>query len=301
MLATEDEAPFVDLWQGDSVASAATTAAAATESTLASGHQRTVPQPQVIVAPAAHKRAWLVPSELAQQEQQQQLDAAASGVAITNSSEGDWQPAPEYIDEEQYMRQVQGWNPSWQSLQAFIRKHGPFQGVLGFSQGAAVAAVLCAMQQQQSRQRQQQQQQEQQKQHQEDCDEGSSAAGVAHDALQADVQLGFEFAILASGYRSRCPEHEQLFDAVGPLLIPSLHVFGGSAAAASADTSAAAPETGQDRQVSAAESEALAALFEATAGRRIVRHGQGHVLPCKRSVIQELRAFLLDQLQPHQA
>jgi hypothetical protein len=39
------------------------------------------------------------------------------------------------------------------------------------------------------------------------------------------------------------------------------------------------------------------ALFDAGAGRRVVRHGRGHVLPCSKSVATQVRAFLIDQMQ----
>lgn len=87
---------------------------------------------------AAHKRAWLL--SLAD------TMAAASG-ADSPPADPNWQPAPDGFDPQQLQTQTEGWEASLAALQAFIRIQGPFDGVLGFSQGAAVAAALCALQQ----------------------------------------------------------------------------------------------------------------------------------------------------------
>ena len=44
--------------------------------------------------------------------------------------------------------EYRGWKESVSYVKEFLKKNGPFQGVLGFSQGAAMAAVLCASMQQ---------------------------------------------------------------------------------------------------------------------------------------------------------
>ena len=149
------------------------------------------------------------------------------------------------------MRQVQGWNQSWQSLQAFIRQNGSFQGILGFSQGTGIAAVLCALQQQQSRRQQQQQQQEQQKQHQEDCNAGPAAVGAMHSTVCKQTCSFPHCTCLVAGCWQRCSSHWQRCSSQHP---------------------------GQR-------------------SRRIMRHGHGHMLTCKRS---ELRVFLLYHQQSHQ-
>lgn len=66
------------------------------------------------------------------------------------------------FDAWQYETQTEGWETSWEYLQEVFHDLGPFDGVLGFSQGAAVAAALC------------------------------------HLRGQANVQ--FKFAVLCSGY-----------------------------------------------------------------------------------------------------
>ncbi len=75
------------------------------------------------------KRAWmLLPQQYA---------------SLAHQSE---QHSAHFMDEWQYSQQTAGWNESWEHLQHILQTQGPFDGVLGFSQGAAVAAVLCAQQ-----------------------------------------------------------------------------------------------------------------------------------------------------------
>ncbi|XP_044129924.1 esterase OVCA2 isoform X2 [Bufo gargarizans] len=65
---------------------------------------------------------------------------------------------------------------------------GPFDGILGFSQGAAFAAMLCALKQ------------------------------------QGDLRFQFDFAILVAGFKSRASDHTRFYK--DPITVPSLHVFG---------------------------------------------------------------------------
>ncbi|XP_070839244.1 esterase OVCA2 [Chaetodon trifascialis] len=70
-----------------------------------------------------------------------------------------------------------------------VKVQGPFDGILGFSQGAAFVAMLCSLQEQ-----------------------------------KLEPEFSFRFAILVAGFRSACKEHQTFYSA--PLQIPSLHVFG---------------------------------------------------------------------------
>eukprot|EP00656_Telonema_subtile_P002303 TRINITY_DN11012_c0_g1_i1.p1 TRINITY_DN11012_c0_g1~~TRINITY_DN11012_c0_g1_i1.p1 ORF type:complete len:182 (-),score=26.80 TRINITY_DN11012_c0_g1_i1:261-806(-) len=72
-------------------------------------------------------------------------------------------------------------------LRGFVEANGPFEGVLGFSQGACLAALLCALQ-----------------------DKGE--------------QWGFQFAVICCGFQSRDSRHDELF--AGQISIRSLHVIG---------------------------------------------------------------------------
>ncbi|GLC50616.1 hypothetical protein PLESTB_000399800 [Pleodorina starrii] len=219
--------------------------------------------------PLAAKRAWLLPPEL-------------YGGAAAAAPAGGWQEAPSYVDELQYTRQTEGWRESLAALRAALRRWGPFDGVFGFSQGASVAAVLCALQQQQQQRLKQQLTQPQPPQQQQQPDPDG-------------CDFGFRFAILASGFPSPLPEHRQLLAEVGPLALPSLHVYGsgggGGAAAAAAG--------GGDRQIHPRESEALAAAFScgsscAGGGPRRVTlvHQSGHLIPATKGHAATFRAFL---------
>nr|XP_046267541.1 esterase OVCA2 isoform X2 [Scatophagus argus] len=70
-----------------------------------------------------------------------------------------------------------------------VKVQGPFDGILGFSQGAAFVAMLCSLQER-----------------------------------KLEPEFSFRFAILVAGFRSACTEHEIFYHV--PLQIPSLHVFG---------------------------------------------------------------------------
>lgn len=234
--------------------------------------------------PPVPRRAWLVtPEQLVDPEQQQEQQQAA---------------APAWVDEQQLHRQTEGWPQSQAALLRALREHGPFDGVLGFSQGATVAAVLAVQQWQQQQQ----------------CGGASSPKPL------------FRFVLLCSGYRSPVLEHVALLDAAtaaGGVSLPSLHLFGSG---------------GGDRQVAPQDSEALAQCFHAaqvrsrlalpllatldalpphfpqpatcshhpvpalccplcTLQRCVVRHTGGHHIPTSSDVLGPLRAFLLHQQQ----
>lgn len=70
-----------------------------------------------------------------------------------------------------------------------VKAQGPFDGILGFSQGAAFVAMLCSLQEQ-----------------------------------KLEPEFNFRFAVLVAGFRSACKEHNIFYNVL--LQIPSLHVFG---------------------------------------------------------------------------
>uniref|UniRef100_UPI0037E92CF1 esterase OVCA2 n=1 Tax=Semicossyphus pulcher TaxID=241346 RepID=UPI0037E92CF1 len=70
-----------------------------------------------------------------------------------------------------------------------VKDQGPFDGILGFSQGAAFVAMLCSLQEQ-----------------------------------KLEPEFSFRFTVLVAGFRSACNEHQRFYNS--PLHIPSLHVFG---------------------------------------------------------------------------
>ncbi len=69
-----------------------------------------------------------------------------------------------------------------------FKELGPFDGILAFSQGAAFAAMLCALQ------------------------------------TQEDTRFPFKFVILVAGFRSLSSCHASYY--ADPISCPSLHVFG---------------------------------------------------------------------------
>lgn len=148
-----------------------------------------------------------------------------------------------------------------------------------------MAALLCAVQTLQQRARQQREQAQQEQQ-------APAAAAVSppparQPAMLSEpdlapytspdaVQLNFRFAIIASGYPAAGQQAQQLLRAAQPLALPSLHIYGSS---------------GEDRQVSSAASAELEAMFD-SAGRWVVRHQSGHILPVARSYVTTYRQFL---------
>ncbi|XP_037432984.1 rhodanese-like domain-containing protein 6 [Triticum dicoccoides] len=59
----------------------------------------------------------------------------------------DWKVADAPFDPLQYQEQTDGFKESYAYLESIIAQDGNFDGVLGFSQGAAMAALLCRQQQ----------------------------------------------------------------------------------------------------------------------------------------------------------
>lgn len=99
------------------------------------------------------------------------------------------------FDRLQYRKQTAGWSRSLDKLRSVFCELGPFDGLLGFSQGAAMVASLCLVR---------------------EC----SAKGN-------DMRFGF--VILCSGFLSLAQEHLDFMSnsrASLPLDCPSLHIFG---------------------------------------------------------------------------
>lgn len=67
-------------------------------------------------------------------------------------------------------------------------KYSPIDGLLGFSQGAALVGIICALKQ--------------------------------HD----DARFPFDFAIVMAGFKSRAAPHQSYYQE--PITVPSLHVLG---------------------------------------------------------------------------
>jgi acetyl esterase/lipase len=92
-------------------------------------------------------------------------------------------------------RHYKGWAATRDWIARLGVEHGPFDGVLGFSQGAALAALLVAL-----------------------C------------AFEPDGELarraGFGFAIIAGGFASNDADHAAMLEVPGGIAVPSLHMIG---------------------------------------------------------------------------
>ncbi|KAM6242566.1 esterase OVCA2 [Porphyrio hochstetteri] len=89
---------------------------------------------------------------------------------------GEAAPAPEGLEE------------ALSAVAAALVEHGPVDGLLGFSQGAALAAMVCSLR------------------------------------ARGDPRFPVAFAILVAGFASRAPAHSHFYQE--PIALPTLHVVG---------------------------------------------------------------------------
>lgn len=122
-------------------------------------------------------------------------------------------------------------------IESIVETYGPFDGILGFSQGACLVALLCDLQ---------------------------------HRRL---IKTKFNFAIIISGFKSKCLPHLKYFSDIIP--IPTLHVIGDD-----------------DRIIPTNMSELLAEAFEESI---IVRHPGGHLIPTTPEHMEEYHNFIYNQ------
>ncbi len=90
----------------------------------------------------------------------------------------------------------EGWERTRQGLIEKFAKDGPFDGILGFSQGAILTGVLCGLN-----------------------------AGP-NGKTSKDTPFRFGFAIMVGGFTARDDDLSKLFDRHELYTIPSLHVYG---------------------------------------------------------------------------
>ncbi|XP_053979215.1 esterase AGAP003155 [Hylaeus volcanicus] len=83
-----------------------------------------------------------------------------------------------------------GFDDSLTLIEKTFQESGPFDGILGFSQGATFVTILCFMQQKKL------------------------------------LQIKFDFAIIISGFKSLCANHAIYYDE--KIKIPTLHIYGES-------------------------------------------------------------------------
>ena len=115
-----------------------------------------------------------------------------------NSNDNAVQQNTSLFDSTQYQKQTCGWRETIETIARTLEEKGPFAGCLGFSQGAAVAAVLAALE--------------------------------GHRPVN---QRRFKFVVLCSSYLSAVPEHQLLLQhwrrsckEGSGIPLPSLHVYG---------------------------------------------------------------------------
>ncbi|GER44001.1 rhodanese-like domain-containing protein 6 [Striga asiatica] len=104
----------------------------------------------------------------------------------SNSNNPEWKMAETPFDYLQYQQQTSGFDKSIDYLKTVFTREGPFDGILGFSQGAAMAALVSAR----------------------------------TEKLKGGVD--FRFVILCSGFAVNMEE----FVPEGSINCPSLHIFG---------------------------------------------------------------------------
>ncbi|OCT91088.1 esterase OVCA2 [Xenopus laevis] len=118
-----------------------------------------------------------------------------------DESRGWWfsNPQQNSFDAMEESNTCSGLEASLDTVAKAFSELGPFDGILGFSQGAALVAIICAL-----------------KQH-------------------GDPRFHFNFAILVAGFKSRSSEHTKHYQQ--PNTVPSLHVIGETDRVISADMS----------------------------------------------------------------
>jgi predicted esterase len=93
------------------------------------------------------------------------------------------------------LKHYEGWQRTQAWLAAYFEAHGPFDGIFGFSQGAALAGLLVGMR--------------------------------APGGVQTQQHpFAFGFGILVGGFVSNDPAHASLYVARESFALPSLHVIG---------------------------------------------------------------------------
>uniref|UniRef100_A0A8C3T7G6 Esterase OVCA2 n=2 Tax=Chelydra serpentina TaxID=8475 RepID=A0A8C3T7G6_CHESE len=97
-------------------------------------------------------------------------------------------PREEAFDALEEAASCRGLEESLDSLAGAFAELGPFDGLLGFSQGAALVAIVCALKQ------------------------------------RGDPRFPFRFAVVIAGFKSRAAAHRSYYRE--PIAVPTLHVLG---------------------------------------------------------------------------
>ncbi|KAI8321039.1 hypothetical protein GQ54DRAFT_246219, partial [Martensiomyces pterosporus] len=183
----------------------------------------------------------------------------------------DDEPAPEEAGAgEPEISSAAWWNRKdgrvWQEIQQSTRyihrvmaEQGPFDAVMGFSQGSGMAAILAAL-----------------------IQAAHSAEdqidGIEDQELKALVRElkdvpALKFAIMFAGFYPDLPQFDELVGRTGKVAVPSLHLVG--------EKDAIVP---MDRGRRLAE--------EAFVGAQVMVHEGGHFVPCNAAWRKKYQAFL---------
>jgi predicted esterase len=156
------------------------------------------------------------------------------------------------VDMEEGNRRYEGWPRTRAAVVSTFESQGPFDGILGFSQGAALAALLVDLRAL-------------------DRDPSCGLAGPL-PRRTPEFPLCFGFAILVSGFGSNDRELARLYERSDAYDLPSLHLIGRA-----------------DTIVRSEGSHKLASHFRSPV---IVEHAGGHVIPGGPDIVAHVRTFL---------
>ncbi|KAL9603580.1 MAG: hypothetical protein Q9219_001083 [cf. Caloplaca sp. 3 TL-2023] len=143
-----------------------------------------------------------------------------------------------------------------------IRTEGPFDGVIGFSQGACAAGIVASLLEPARK-------------------EAFTSSSSPSDELESfppsfqDIQNPLRFAIIYSGFPAPGPRHAPFY--APPLKTPTLHFLG---------TLDGVVEEGRSR-----------ALVESCDGAKVVVHPGGHFLPSQRPWLDAAVGFVRECLE----
>lgn len=168
-----------------------------------------------------------------------------------------------------------GLDESIEAIIEALRTRGPFDGILGFSQGAGMVTRLAYIQQQQEQQPEEQQQQKEGEKEQKRQAVSTEATGTYHPRRFPSTRGLFRFAILIGGVPPQ--ELEPAPDSQPPrLALPSLHIHGRA-------------DPYLDR------SQRLLGLY-GEASRALLLHEEGHNIPSIRTQLYaKINAWLAEQ------
>jgi pimeloyl-ACP methyl ester carboxylesterase len=159
-------------------------------------------------------------------------------------------------------KHYKGWQRTIDAIVASFALQGPFDGVFGFSQGAALASLLGGLRSN-------------------DGPAGSEPADPLGGVLGHGTSLTFDFAVMVGGFVVADADLARLYGEKTNDDLPSAHVIGRS-----------------DSVVPKAVSLALASKFK---NPLILEHEGGHVIPNAPHIRQRFRSFLEEMRQRKKA